>query len=71
MSKILKYLIKVSVEENEKMLIKEKNEETWKVLNQLILMVNIFSEEPIVSQSYTSTMTVFKMEKCSSHTKTV
>lgn len=71
MSKILKYLIKVSVEENEKMLIKEQNEETWKVLNQLILMVNIFSEEPIVSQSYTSTMTVFKMEKCSSYTKTV
>lgn len=71
MSKILKYLIKVSVEENEKMLIKEQNEETWKVLNQLILMVNIFSEEPIVSQSYTSTMTVFKMEKYSSHTKTV
>lgn len=52
------------------MLIKEQNKETWKVLNQLNLTVNI-SEEPIVSQSYTSTMTVFKMEKCSSHTKTV
>ena len=53
MDKIFKDFMKVFVAENEKTrkLIREENEETWKLLNELILKIKDTSERSVASQT--------------------
>ena len=67
MEKIFKDFVKAFVAENEKTqtLIGEENEETRKLLNELILTIEDTPEQSVASQLDTSTMMACKMEQYS------